>query len=116
MKFIISKRLIFLIPVLALLSSILFALVQVQKLQGTLKWVKHTSNVIIRLESMTLNISESESIIFGYMMTKNDTLLNRYIEATKSINKDIETIEKSLTVNPVQIDNFKEIRKLVRKN
>ncbi|MCR6638173.1 MAG: ATP-binding protein [Sporocytophaga sp.] len=116
MKFIISKRLIFfLIPVLALLSSILFALVQVQKLQGTLKWVKHTSNVIIRLESMTLNISESESIIFGYMMTKNDTLLNRYIEATKSINKDIETIEKSLTVNPVQIDNFKEIRKLVRK-
>ncbi len=116
MKLVISKRLIFfLIPVFALLSSILFALVQVQKLQGTLKWVKHTSNVIIRLESMTMNISESESLLFGYMMTKDETFLNRYSETAESINKDIEKIEKSLTVNPVQIDNFKEIRRLVRK-
>ncbi len=116
MKLVISKRLIFfLIPVLALLSSIFFALVQVQKLQGTLKWVKHTSNVIIRLESMTLNISESESLLFGYMMTKDDTFLNRYSETTKSINKDIENIEKSLTASSAQIDNFKEIKKLVKK-
>ncbi|GAL84192.1 hypothetical protein MYP_1420 [Sporocytophaga myxococcoides] len=116
MKLVISKRLIFfLIPVLALLSSILFALVQVQKLQGTLKWVKHTSNLIIRLESMTLNISESESLLFGFIMTKDDTFLKRYNETVESVNKDIENIEKSLSVNPVQIDNFKEIKKLVRK-
>lgn len=116
MKLVISKRLIFfLIPVLALLSSILFALVQVQKLQGTLQWVKHTSNVIIRLESMTMNISESESLLFGYMMTKDESFQDRYNESIESVNKDVENIEKSLTVNPVQIDNFREIRKLVRK-
>lgn len=116
MKLVFSRRLIFfLISVLALLSSILFALLQVQNLQGSLKWVRHTSNVIIRLESMTLNISESESLVFGYMMTKDDSFLNRYNETIELINKDIDNIEKSLTANPVQIDNFKEIRGLVRK-
>ncbi|WP_293901590.1 CHASE3 domain-containing protein, partial [Sporocytophaga sp.] len=116
MKLIFSKRLIFfLISVLALLSSILFALLQVQKLQGNLKWVKQTSNMIIRLEAMTLNISESESLVFGYMMTKDDSFLNRYSETISSINNDIDNIEKSLTVNSVQIENFKEIRRLVRK-
>jgi len=116
MTLVTSKRLIFfLISVLALLSSILFALVQVQNLQGSLKWVRHTSNVIIKLESMTLNISESESLVFGYMMTQDDSFLSRYNEITELINKDIDTIERSLTVNSVQIDHFKEIRRLVRK-
>ncbi|MBO9703120.1 MAG: CHASE3 domain-containing protein, partial [Sporocytophaga sp.] len=71
--------------------------------------------MIIRLEAMTLNISESESLVFGYMMTKDDSFLNRYSETISSINNDIDNIEKSLTVNSVQIENFKEIRRLVRK-
>jgi len=111
-----SKRLIFfLLSVFALLSSILFALVQVQKLQSTLTWVRHTSNVIIKLESITLNISESESLVFGYMMSKDNSFLNRYNETKDIIDEEFEYIENTLSTNPVQTDNFKEFKKLVRK-
>jgi signal transduction histidine kinase len=96
----------FLISVLLLIASIIYALVQVNQLKNSLKWVNQTYQMIINLESLVLNVSESESMELRYLLTQSDIFLSDYNKAIDLVNEDLNRIKAQLS------DNTSERKKL----
>lgn len=93
---------------LILLSVIIFALVQVQKLESNIKSIDRTNDLIISLENLVLNLSESESFTLGYLLTNNNFFVERNNISMQLIKGDLDLIEKLTNVE------FKENAKYVR--
>jgi signal transduction histidine kinase len=99
----------FLMSVLVLVGSIFYALFQTQQLKNSLRWANQTYQVIIDLESLVLNISESESLCLGYLLTENETYLNNYDQTVVLVNEDLNRIRTLFLDNPSQHKNLNQL-------
>ncbi|HXA02974.1 MAG TPA: ATP-binding protein, partial [Cytophagaceae bacterium] len=95
---------LFLISTLLLVGSIVYALIQTQQLKNCLNWVNQTYQMTIDLESLVLNISESESLELRYLLTENDIFLSDYNKATTLVDENLNKIKTQLFDNPL-LDN-----------
>jgi len=104
---------IFLISVIILIGSIVYALEQVSQLKKGLVLVNQTNTVVNELDLLVLNISESESYWLGYLLTHNDEFIQKYNMSVRYINAEVVTLFNILPRNPKQRSKFKELTTLI---
>jgi CHASE3 domain sensor protein len=104
---------IFVVSVIILIGSIVYALEQVSELKKGLKWTNKTNEIVNDLDLLVLNTSESESFWLGYLLTEDNQFIQKYNGTVKYVNSELVTIIHALPDNRKQSRRFKEISILI---
>jgi signal transduction histidine kinase len=77
-------------------------------------WVVHTVEAENQLNTLLLEIRRAESATRGYLLTSEPRFLADYQSVTLSVLPDLDKLADLTIDNPVQVENIKKLRGLVR--
>ncbi len=103
-------KLIFLFGAILLFVLSFLSYTRINNLIDQSKWVNHSSIVKLSLEKIFTALSEKESNMRGYMLTKDSVSLASYRAADTSINLELNNFESITKDNPAQQQNAIELR------
>jgi len=97
--------------ILALLAVNLgLTLRNIQKLNEDAKWVDHTHEVITKLERALSLVEDAETGVRGFLISDAPSYLEPYDAAVKSIDSEIDELQRLTTDNPRQQAQFPTLR------
>ncbi|WP_417844005.1 methyl-accepting chemotaxis protein [Thalassospira sp.] len=104
-----------------ILSPLLFLLVlagvsvfSIRSMLSTSKWVEHTNEVLIDIETITASAINMETGMRGYLLSGNEDFLAPYNEGEKNVYSQIENLKKVVSDNPTQVNRLNEAEKILK--
>lgn len=105
--------LVFAIAIILLIIVGFFAVRSINSVNDAIKWEKHTQDVISRLDE-TLNLAiDAETGARGFLITKDDTILEPYNEAKESLPEDLIALRGLVDDNPNQKERVARLDSLM---
>ncbi len=106
--------LVFAIATLLLIVIVVFAFRSMEALSETLKWGKHTHEVINQHDD-TLNLMiDAETGARGFLITTDETVLEPYNRTRREIGGNLARLHNLITDNPAQIERVIRLENLTR--
>jgi len=105
----------FAIPLSLFLLIAVFSYFSINNLLSTNAWVKHTHNVITKateLEKLMLDMETGER---GFLITGKDSFLAPFIASQKVWDSKIQSLQKTVSDNPPQVNRLEKINNLQKK-
>jgi len=99
---------------LLLLISYILIFITLQQLFKQTKWVEHTDNVIINLESLSSYINEAESAARGYVLLNDTDHLQTFYSSTKIIDLSLKNIDSIISDNISEQKNSDTLKLLIQ--
>src|SRR6185503_470981 len=104
-----------LIPVVLLVALLLgFGMYSRHATRDAEYWVDHTVSVIQRLQDLLQSVVDAETGARGYVLSQSDDALVPFNTARQSIPQDIEAIERLVADNPRQVENVRQLAKVIQ--
>ena len=97
------------IPVVALFATLMVFLQFQRQSAGAQDWVEHTYQVRSELRQISLLMASAEAAARGYLLTGDDSLLDRYRSAREEVPVHIANLRKLVDDNPTQVARVKAI-------
>ncbi|HEX8363090.1 MAG TPA: CHASE3 domain-containing protein, partial [Longimicrobium sp.] len=90
----------------------LLAYAAVQRSRESTRWVEHTHQVIIVLETTLSDLRDAETGQRGFLLTGDPAYLEPYREGTRRFNGHLETLRARTADNPAQQERIAALRSL----
>jgi signal transduction histidine kinase/DNA-binding response OmpR family regulator/CHASE3 domain sensor protein len=97
-----TLNIIFSISLLLLISSFVYSYLNIQGLRSANRWVNHTNEVILRLESIYSGVKNAESGVRGYALTKDVSHIESQPQVRKNILIHLHVLDSLIVDNPEQ--------------
>src|SRR5205809_5253775 len=96
----------FTIAIFLLAITIFFAYRSMISLKETLRLEKHTQQILLQLDEIFILMLNAETASRGFLLTKDETILEPFNQAKQNIGQDFERLEKLVSDNPNQIQKI----------
>jgi CHASE3 domain sensor protein len=106
--------LVFAIATLLLIVIVVFAFRSMNALGETLKWEKHTHEVITQLDDTLNLILDAETGARGFLITADETVLEPYNRAQQEIGGSLARLHNLITDNPAQTERVVRLENTAR--
>jgi CHASE3 domain sensor protein len=97
-----TLNIIFSISLLLLISSFVYSYLNIQGLRSANRWVNHTNEVILRLESIYSGVKNAESGVRGYALTKDVSHIESQPQLRTNILSHLHLLDSLIVDNPEQ--------------
>ncbi|MEO7307442.1 MAG: CHASE3 domain-containing protein [Ferruginibacter sp.] len=108
-------KIIFLVTTVILIVLSLLSYLRIKNLVDTGKLVNHTQEVKLELEGIVAELTEAESSLRGYIISKDSTFLNAYYTYMANTDRRINKVTALTADNPLQQQSLIALRKTVHK-
>ncbi len=104
--------LVFAISIILLVIIVFFAFRSVNSLGESLKWEKHTFEVITQLDETLELIVDAETGVRGFLITPDETDLEPYNQAQDKIGGSLAKLQSLISDNPAQTERAAKLKTL----
>jgi PAS domain S-box-containing protein len=80
----------------------------------TADWVRHTIEVLAKLQEMHANVAESQIAVRGFLLTGRDDFLDPYQEGLAKLEEDERELRRLTADNPIQQARLGTLEDLIR--
>jgi CHASE3 domain sensor protein len=115
MKLTLEKQIpmVFVIVILLLTIIIFFAFRSMNSLNEALKYEKHTQEVLLQLDEAFILILNAETANRGFMVARDETLLEPYVEAQQNVSANFTKLRRLMEDNPAQNEKISRLEDMV---
>ncbi|WP_019027994.1 response regulator [Colwellia piezophila] len=100
------------IPLISMVVIAIIIILNINKMQSTANWVRHTEEVISSSNSLEKLILDMETGERGFLITGDEIFLEPYYQAIKLLDNKTEILIDLVNDNPKQVSIIENIKKL----
>lgn len=106
--------LVFLIFIFLLIVIVFFAFRSTRDLNESLRWEKHTQEVLLQLDEVMILTLDAEASGRGFLISGDESYLVPYNHANQNINESLAKLRRSVSDNPTQFQSIDNLENVIK--